>query len=49
MRDATPTFGKIKSSIIPNGRVVTPQRPLLTMARDQAVNDDVVKCCARWS
>jgi len=48
MRGATPAFGKIKS-IIPNGRVVTPQRPLLTMARDQAVNDDVVKCCARWS
>jgi len=33
MRDATPTFGKIKSSIIPNGRVATPQHPPLTRQR----------------
>ena len=33
MRDATPTFGKIKSSIIPNGRVGTQQHPPLTRQR----------------
>ena len=33
MRDATPTFGKIKNSIIPNGRVATPQHPPLTRQR----------------